>query len=119
MPCSSWLSQESHFPEALCALACAGGSLPLQQVKLSLDVLMFAPSSLAAASLETEVVRPAVTAQLERFREALSQDEQPLCDHKALHFQPPGWPHPLTVIYPLRADGAGKVSQSPPVLLYM
>ena len=80
---------------------------------------MLAPSSLAAASLEAKVVQPAISAQLERFREALSQDAQPLCDHKALHFQPPGWPHPLTVIYPLRADGAGKVSQPPPILRHM
>ena len=85
----------------------------MQQVKLSLDVLMLAPSSLAAAALEAEVVRPAIEAQLERFRDALSQEDGPPCDQKALHFQPPGWPHPLTVIYPLRADGAGKVSHSP------
>lgn len=101
----------------LTMLACAGGSLSMQQVRLSLNVLMLAPSSLAAASLQGEVVRPAIEAQLEHFRDALCQDNGPLYDQRALHFLPPGWPHPLTVIYPLRADGAGKVSHSIPVQL--
>ena len=95
------------------APACTGGPLPVQPVKLSMDVLMLAPSSLAAASLEAEVVQPAIAAQLEHFRDALTQEDQPLCDQRALHFQPPGWPHPLTVIYPLRGGGAGMVTHSP------
>ena len=83
----------------------------MQTVKLSLDVLVLAPRTLPAASLEAEIVRPAINAQLDHFQQALSQDDQPLCDQRALHFQPQGWPHPLTVRYPLRCGGAGKVRQ--------
>ena len=90
---------------------CAGGPLSVQTIKLSLDVLMLSPSTLPAASLEAEVVRPAINAQLDHFQQALSQDDQPLCDQRALHFQPQDWPHPLTVRYPLRGGGAGKVRQ--------
>ena len=92
---------------------CAGGPLSVQTVKLSLDVLMLAPSTLPAAALEAEVVRPAINAQLDYFQQALSQDDQPLCDQRALQFQPQGWPHPLTVSYPLQDGGAGKVRQRP------
>ena len=81
----------------------------MQEVRLSLHVLMLAPGNLPTASLEQQIVQPAVAAQLDAFELMLSQEEQ-LCDLKAFHFQPPGWPHPLTVIYPVRRrSGAGKV----------
>ena len=81
----------------------------MQEVRLSLDVLMLTPGNLPTASLEQQVVQPAVAAQLDAFGLMLSQEEQ-LCDLRALHFQPPGWPHPLTVVYPMRSGaGAGKV----------
>ena len=83
--------------------------MSVQAVGLSLDVLMLAPSTLPTASLEQRVVQPAVAAQLDAFELMLSQEEQ-LCDLRAFHFQPPDWPHPLTVVYPMRSgSGAGKV----------
>ena len=81
----------------------------MQEVRLFLDALMLAPGTLPTASLEQQVVQPAVAAQLAAFERMLSREEQ-LCDLRAFHFQPPGWPHPLTVIYPMRSgSGAGKV----------
>ena len=81
----------------------------MQTVRLFLDVLMLAPGKLPTAALEQRVVQPAVAAQLDAFELMLSGEGQ-LCDLRAFHFQPPGWPHPLTVIYPMRSGGgAGKV----------
>ena len=86
--------------------------MSVQTVNLSLDVLLLAPNSLPAASLGP-LTQTAAHAQLDRFQLMLLKDDGPLCDLRALHFQPPGWPHPLTVIHPLRGGGAGKVSALP------
>ena len=81
----------------------------MQTVSLFLDILMLASSSHSAALLEQRVVQPAIAAQLDVFELMLSRQGQ-LCDLRAFHFQPPGWPHPLTVTYPMRSGGgAGKV----------
>lgn len=93
-------------------LTCAGGCMSVQTVKLSLDVLQLAPNSLPAASLGP-LMQTAVHAQLDRFQRMLLESDGPLCDLRALHFQPPGWPHQLTVMYPLRGGGAGKASAQP------
>ena len=70
---------------------------------------MLPPDTLPAASLEQGVVQPAIAAQLGAFELMLSREGQ-LCDLRAFHFQPSGWPHPLTVVYPMRSGGgAGKV----------
>lgn len=96
----------------------SGGPLSVQTVKLSLDLLMLAPSSLPVASLESEVVQPAINAQLDRLQRARTADG-PLCEQRALHFQPQGWPHPLTIVYPLGAGGTGMVSSMHPWLVIM
>lgn len=86
--------------------------MSVQTVELSLDVLQLAPNTLPAASLGP-LMQTAVHAQLDRFQRMLLESDGPLCDLRALHFQPPGWPHQLTVIYPLRGGGAGKASAQP------
>ena len=87
----------------------AGAPLSVQTVRLFLDVIMLACGSHPIPLLEQQVVQPAIAAQLDAFELMLSGERQ-ACDLRAFHFQPPGWPHPLTVTYPMRSGGgAGKV----------
>ena len=80
--------------------------MPLKTVAAHLDVLCLARRALPASELPDRVLRPALRAQLAGMRRAALGA---LCTLRALHFLPPGWPHPLTLIYPLGLAGEGQV----------
>ncbi len=73
-----------------------------------LDFLCLVPRGVPISELPDVVIRPAVRRQLAAMRAAML-GEGCVCNLRALHFQPPSWPHPVTVVYPLHAS-AGKVS---------
>lgn len=75
---------------------------------LHLDVLCLAPKSLPASQLPDVALRPALRMQLATMRQAMIS-QGALCTLRALHFLPPGWHHPLTLVYPLGLGGSGKV----------
>ena len=82
--------------------------MALETVVAHVDVLCLAPRTLPASELAEQVLRPALRAQLAAMRRAMTALDAP-CTLRALHFLPPGWPHPLTLIYPLGLAGAGQV----------
>jgi len=74
---------------------------------LSLDVLAYVPATASGADAVSAHLAPALRAQLRAARAALAADAPAgaLVPAAALHFQPPGWAHALSVVYPcLRAD---------------
>jgi hypothetical protein len=86
----------------------AGGPVSLDAAPAYLDVLCLAPKALPASELPARVLRPALRAQLGAMQQAMIA-QGALCTLRALHFLPPGWAHPLTLVYPLGLHGAGKV----------
>lgn len=87
--------------------ASAGGPVSMDVASASVDVLCLAPRSLPILELPDNFIRPALKRQLAAMRAAMLE-EGCTCNLKALHFQPPSWVHPLTILYPLQAS-AGKV----------
>lgn len=89
----------------------AGGPVSVDRASADVDVLCLVPRGLCISELPEKVIRPALRRQLAAMRAAMLE-EGSVCDIRALHFQPPPWPHPVTVIYPLQA-AAGKVRLLP------
>lgn len=87
--------------------------MSLDRATADLAVLCLAPKDTQLAAL-ADLLRQAVRKQLQAM-EACMLAQGRMCDLRALHFQPPGWAHPITLIYPWPA-GSGKVY--PPHLLY-
>lgn len=73
----------------------------------SVDVLCLVPRSLPIMELPEKFIRPTLKRQLAAIHAAMLE-EGCTCNLKALHFQPPSWVHPVTILYPLQAS-AGKV----------
>lgn len=66
----------------------------------SVDVLCLVPRDLPILELPDRFIRPALKRQLVAMRAAMLE-EGCVCNLKALHFQPPSWAHPVTILYPL------------------
>lgn len=68
--------------------------------------MCLAPKDLAVSEL-ANLLRRALRKQLQAMQACMTAQGR-VCDLRALHFQPPGWPHPITLIYPW-PEGSGKV----------
>ncbi|BDA47543.1 probable Ufm1-specific protease 2 at C-terminar half [Coccomyxa sp. Obi] len=83
-----------------------GGPVSMDVASASVDVLCLVPRSLPISELPDRFIRSALRKQLAAMRAAMLE-EGCMCNLKALHFQPPSWVHPITILYPLQAS-AGK-----------
>jgi hypothetical protein len=70
----------------------------LRHCALSLDVLCYVPADMSAAAAVTSLVRPAVRRQLAAMRAAAAAAAPSLPPQSALHFQPPGFCHHVTLV---------------------
>jgi hypothetical protein len=84
-----------------------GGPVSLDRAVAALDVLCMVPQPTTASSLG-DALRAAIRKQLRAMQVVMVAEER-VCDVRALHFQPPGWPHAVTIVYPLHS-GSGKAS---------
>lgn len=78
--------------------------MKLRSASLELDVLAYAPPSMSLTHC-AQLLKLGVRRQLSAMLTSAAEqgDVQPRC---ACHFQPPGWPVCLTVVYPFaRASG--------------
>ena len=83
--------------------------MSVDTASVAVDILCLVPRSTPLSELPDSHIRPALRRHLAAMCAAMLA-EGCMCNLKALHFQPPSWPHPVTVIYPLQAS-AGKVSR--------
>jgi hypothetical protein len=70
----------------------------LRHCALSLDVLCYVPADMPAAEAVGSLVRPAVRRQLAAMRAAAAAAAPSLPPQSALHFQPPGFCHHVTLV---------------------
>ena len=73
--------------------------MQMQSTCLELDLLAYAPASMSLADCAATVLKPGIKRQLDAMQSSLQACES-MQPHCACHFQPPGWPHCVSLVYP-------------------
>ena len=84
-----------------------GGSTRLESASMELEVLAYSPVSTQVAQC-AHIMRSGIQRQLHAMQASM-QASGTVQAHCACLFRPPGWPHSISVVYPL-TKSAGKVS---------
>ncbi|KAL3141912.1 hypothetical protein ABBQ32_004569 [Trebouxia sp. C0010 RCD-2024] len=92
-------------PPAIVYQAIAGGACSYAHTTLNLSILCYVPNQLPVSDLLAGVIKPAISRQLDALQHKLVQSGT-IQPWTVIQVQPPGWPHCVTLMYPLPAPSA-------------
>ncbi|KAL3153417.1 hypothetical protein ABBQ38_011753 [Trebouxia sp. C0009 RCD-2024] len=92
-------------PPAIVYQAITGGACSYAHTTLNLSILCYVPNQLPVSDLLAAIVKPAISRQLDALQHKLVQSGK-VQPWTAIQVQPPGWPHCVTLMYPLPAPSA-------------
>ncbi|DBB11189.1 TPA: hypothetical protein ACH3X3_006641 [Trebouxia sp. C0006] len=101
------LPQAAAQPPCITYQPVAGGSCSYDSTTVTLSVLCYVPNTALLADLQASYIQPAIRRQLNALQHIIVQQGS-LQPWTVFQVQPPGWPHCLTLMYPLANPKAGK-----------
>ncbi|DBA76348.1 TPA: hypothetical protein ACH3X1_010059 [Trebouxia sp. C0004] len=108
------LPQAAAQPPCITYQPVAGGSCSCDTITVTLSVLCYVPNTTSLADLQASYLQPAIRRQLSMLQRKIVQQGS-LQPWTVFQVQPPGWPHCLTLMYPLAnpkaAKGTGSAQQ--------
>ncbi|DBA78226.1 TPA: hypothetical protein ACH3X2_008184 [Trebouxia sp. C0005] len=101
------LPQAAAQPPCIIYQPVAGGSCSYDTTTITLSVLCYVPNKAPLADLQASYLQPAIRRQLSMLQHKIVQQGN-LQPWTVFQVQPPGWPHCLTLMYPLANPKAAK-----------